>query len=421
MSIFIDRRKNDRDKSLVNRRKFIKRYHGKIREAIDRSIIDRSIKDMQSGGSISISTKGIDEPSIHHGPGGDHERVYPGNDRFSQGDHIKRPLGGAGEGGNGSGEGDGDVMDSFRFVLSREEFMKLFFDDLELPNLERTILGETSETRLVNRGFTKYGTPARLSVKRSVQQGIKRQTAIQGAIEDEIDELKKKLESATTTEERETIENEIRDLEHMREEIPFIDEVDLRYRNRTIEHVPIFQAVMFCLMDVSASMDEEKKDLAKRFFTLLHLFLERKYEKVEVVFIRHTDDAEEVDEQTFFHDTKSGGTVVLSALTLMRSIIEARYPLTEWNIYGAQASDGDAFGADPEKSASFLKSALLPMTQYFAYIELPDNREKSILWRAYQRIYDKGQINKTRFALRRVNSRKEIYPVLRGLFRKANA
>ena len=77
---------------------------------------------------------------------------------------------------------------------------------------------------------------------------------------------------------------------------------------------------MFCLMDVSASMDEDKKDLAKRFFTLLYLFLTRKYEEVELVFIRHTDDAEEVDEDTFFHDARSGGTVVYSALELADKI-----------------------------------------------------------------------------------------------------
>ena len=103
---------------------------------------------------------------------------------------------------------------------------------------------------------------------------------------------------------------------------------------------------MFCLMDVSASMDEDKKDLAKRFFTLLYLFLTRKYGEVDLIFIRHTDDAEEVDEETFFHDTRSGGTVVYSALELADKIRTERYA-SGWNVYAAQASDGDAFGADP--------------------------------------------------------------------------
>jgi len=195
--------------------------------------------------------------------------------------------------------------------------------------------------------------------------------------------------------------------------IPFVEEVDLRYRHRVKEPQPISRAVMFCLMDVSASMTEDKKDLAKRFFTLLYLFLSRKYEKVELIFIRHTDDAQEVDEDTFFHDTKSGGTVVLSALKLMQEIAVARYPSDSWNIYGAQVSDGDAFGADPEKSRACLVEQLLPLSRYFAYIEVPDQADRpSPLTHAYQRI------DSDRFAMKSVMARNEVYPVLRELFKR---
>jgi uncharacterized sporulation protein YeaH/YhbH (DUF444 family) len=163
-------------------------------------------------------------------------------------------------------------------------------------------------------------------------------------------------------------------------------------------------------------MDERKKDLAKRFFTLLYLFLTRKYERVELVFIRHTDEAQEVDEDTFFYDTQSGGTVVYSALELMQQICAARYPRSEWNIYAAQASDGDAFGADPAKSARFLREHLLPLTRYFAYIECPDENQSgnSSLWVEYEEL----QRPEHDFAMRRVYSPTEIYPVFRDLFRK---
>jgi len=168
-------------------------------------------------------------------------------------------------------------------------------------------------------------------------------------------------------------------------------------------------------MDVSASMDEEKKDLAKRFFTLLYLFLTRKYGEVDLVFIRHTDDAEEVDEQTFFHDTRSGGTVVFSALDLADKIRAERYA-RGWNVYVAQASDGDAFGADPAKSARFLREQLLPLARYFAYIECPDENHSgnSSLWVEYEELEKPGR----NFAMRRVYSPTEIYPVFRDLFRK---
>jgi hypothetical protein len=181
----------------------------------------------------------------------------------------------------------------------------------------------------------------------------------------------------------------------------------------------VARAVMFCLMDVSASMDEEKKDLAKRFYTLLYLFLTRKYEQVELVFVRHTDNAEEVDENTFFHDTQSGGTVVYSALALMHQIIAARYPASGWNIYAAQASDGDAFGADAGKSGRFLREVLLPLTRFFAYIEVPDSfrGSGSSLWAGYEELAG-GEPN---FAMRRVTSRQHIYPVFRELFAKETA
>jgi uncharacterized sporulation protein YeaH/YhbH (DUF444 family) len=193
----------------------------------------------------------------------------------------------------------------------------------------------------------------------------------------------------------------------------------LRYRFRVAVPAPSARAVMFCLMDVSASMDERKKDLAKRFYTLLYLFLTRKYERVELIFIRHTDEAQEVDEDTFFYDTQSGGTVVFSALELMQQICTARYPKTEWNIYAAQASDGDAFGADPAKSARFLREHLLPISRYFAYIEVPDDNSPgtSSLWVEYEQLRN-PQAN---FAMKRVFQPQEIYPVFCDLFRKEKA
>jgi uncharacterized sporulation protein YeaH/YhbH (DUF444 family) len=180
--------------------------------------------------------------------------------------------------------------------------------------------------------------------------------------------------------------------------------------------MPISKAVMFCLMDVSASMSETKKDLAKRFYILLYLFLTRKYSAVDLVFIRHTDDAEEVSEQDFFHDTKTGGTVVLSALKLMQEIILQRYQSADWNIYAAQVSDGDAFGADVEKSRSFLANTLLPLCQYFAYVEVPDKIDMPTpLGSSYRAIDDE------RFAMSCILNRSEVYPALRGLFQQEAA
>ena len=152
--------------------------------------------------------------------------------------------------------------------------------------------------------------------------------------------------------------------------IPFLDPIDLRFRNRVKVPVPSAKAVMFCLMDVSGSMTEHMKDLAKRFFMLLYLFLTRRYRSVELVFIRHTHEAHEVDEQTFFYSTETGGTVVSTALEEMLAVLADRYPVADWNIYAAQASDGDNMISDNTRAATLLREQILPACQYFAYIEV---------------------------------------------------
>lgn len=407
MSVIIDRRLNDRNKSTVNRQRFIQRYKEQLRRSVSDAVAGRSITDMDRGGNVNIPVRDIAEPQFRHGTGGDREAIHPGNYKFLQGDRIPRPEGQGGGQGSGSGEGDGEESrDDFVFALSREEFMSLFFDDLELPHLVRTALGDIREHKWQRAGYTQTGVPSNLAVVRSLRNAIARRIAIGAPLRRRLAELN---EAGAPVEEVEAIEKRLA-------RIPFIDEFDLRYRHRVKVPQPISRAVMFCLMDVSASMTEDKKDLAKRFYMLLHLFLTRKYEKVEVVFIRHTDDAEEVDENTFFHDTLSGGTVVLSALKLMRDIVEARYPTDSWNIYGAQVSDGDAFGADPEKSRALLADHLLPLVRYFAYVEVPDDaRRISPLMYAYQRISD------PQFALRTVTHRRDVYPVLRDLFARETA
>src|SRR4029078_5985696 len=112
---------------------------------------------------------------------------------------------------------------------------------------------------------------------------------------------------------------------------------------------------------VSGSMGEREKDLAKRFFVLLHLFLKRRYERIDIVFIRHTHQAHEVDEETFFGSTQSGGTVVSTALEEMQRIILDRYPSRDWNIYAAQASDGDNLSGDSDHCVSLLNNDIMKL------------------------------------------------------------
>lgn len=418
MSVVIDRRLNDRNKSATNRERFMRRYKGQIQRSVGDIVAERSIKDMDRGGSVNIPSKDIAEPSFRHGQGGERESVHPGNRKFQQGDQIERPQQGGGRGNQSGGDGDGE--DGFRFVLSREEFMQIFFDELELPNLTRKIVGDIQESRLQRAGYTRQGAPTNLSVPRSLRQALGRKLALTGPLRRELQSLESSPDVRVDHELENAAEAErqarIAELKRRIANVPFLDNIDLRFRHRIPVPQPRSQAVMFCLMDVSASMDEAKKDLAKRFFTLLYLFLTRKYEKVEVIFIRHTEEAQEVDEERFFHDSKTGGTVVLSALQLMEDIVAERFPSAQWNIYGAQASDGDAFGADPEKSRGFLEQTLLPKLSHFAYIDIGNEEDRmSSLTAAYSRI------EAEQFDIGKVQDKRDIYPVFRRLFSKQAA
>jgi uncharacterized protein len=414
----IDRRPNGRGKSAVNRERFLRRYKAQIRAAVKKMIGERNLADMERGGEVHVPRKDISEPSFGFGHGGDREFVLPGNREYVAGDRIHRPQG-AGGNGNGSAGGEGESEDAFVFSLSREEFMQIFFDDLELPNLERTEFGRTERRRSVRAGFTKSGVPANLSVIRTLKHSLARRIALSGGLARELLALEAAFTVAVAvgqSDQAAALYGELERVEQRRRRLPFIDEPDLRYRNRVLRPEPIARAAMFCLMDVSASMDEDKKDLAKRFFTLLYLFLTRKYGEVDLIFIRHTDDAEEVDEDAFFHDTRSGGTVVCSALELADKIRIERYA-RGWNVYAAQASDGDAFGADPARSARFLRERLLPAARYYAYLELAaagTSESTSTLWAEYERV----ALAHSNFAMRRASEREQIYPVFRELFRK---
>jgi hypothetical protein len=168
-------------------------------------------------------------------------------------------------------------------------------------------------------------------------------------------------------------------------------------------------------MDVSGSMDEARKDMSKRFFMLLYLFLTRHYEKIELVFIRHHTQAAEVTEDEFFHATETGGTVVSSALTLMHEIVRARYPSGEWNIYGAQASDGDNWHHDSGRCRELLSEQILPLVRYYAYVQVAEAEQN--LWEEYTQLLESYR----NFAMRKVSDAVEIYPVFRELFKKEGA
>jgi uncharacterized protein len=417
MNLLIDRRLNGRNRSAVNRERFIRRYKERIQESVAEAIGRRSIKDLDRGERIDIPRKDIAEPQFHHGPGGRREAVHPGNREYIAGDHLPRPPGGAGRGSKASDSGEGE--DAFTFVLSREEFLRFFFDDLALPDLVKTKLAQIADFKSVRAGYTTSGVPTNINIVRSLRGAAARRRALQApqqsrlrAVEAELAALPPDAPSGT----RLALEEEIQRLRRRIEAVPFIDTFDLRFNNRIRLPRPSTQAVMFCLMDVSGSMDESRKDLAKRFFALLYLFLSRAYERMHVVFIRHHTQASEVGEEEFFSARDTGGTVVSSALKLMQQIISDRYPAGDWNLYAAQASDGDNWMDDSPRCAELLADHLLPQLQYFAYVQVGVELEQG-LWQEYAKL----AAGWPSFALQKITSPGDIYPVFRELFQRKPA
>ena len=428
MTHFIDRRLNPKGKSLANRQRFLRRARAQIREAVQKSLKDSAVADIGKERKIKISTKGTQEPRFRLDPksGGEHDFVLPGNKEYSPGDEIKKPRSGEGQGGKQASD-SGDGEDDFEFTMTQDEILDIFFEDLELPNLVRTTLKETPSKTWKRAGITTAGSPTQINLIRTMRNSFGRRLALKrprpadiAALELELERLER--EGAPAEEIKEAKER-LEKANAKRKWVAFIDPIDVRYNAFTEQPVPTSQAVMFCLMDVSGSMGEREKDLAKRFYMLLHLFLKRRYERVDIVFIRHTHDAQEVDEQEFFYSRQSGGTIVSTALDKMLEIQKERYATADWNIYAAQASDGYTQSGDARRCVEMLNGDIMPLCQYYAYIEILDEREMEVfasedsgaeLWRAYRTVAELWP----NFATKRISKPADIFPVFRELFKK---
>lgn len=441
MLYIVDRRKNPKGKSLGNRQRFMRRAKAQIKKAVEDTIRTRGITDVSNGDQITIPGKTLHEPGFHHArSGGDRNYVLPGNKKFVPGDRIARPQNGDGGAGGSQASPDGEGEDEFQFTLTRDEFLDIFFEDLELPDLLKKSLKQTTAFRTARAGFSVEGTPSNLNLVRTMRNSLARRIGLRRPKTAQVRDLEQRIAALEAKAEKrpqgklvkadeDTLHMLLAELEEAKRRmkaIPFIDPIDTRFNQFQQIPDPNTQAVMFCLMDVSGSMSEQMKELAKRFFMLLHLFLHRRYEQVDVVFIRHTSRAAEVDEETFFYSRETGGTIVSTALEEMKRVLKDRYPTDQWNIYAAQASDGDNYSNDGAKCTALLAEDLLPKCQYYAYIEITDEREAEIfsaaegetaLWKAYAPVARSNP----RFALKRVTKAADIFPVFRELFAKNRA
>ena len=440
----IDRRKNPKGKSISNRQRFIRRAKKHLSERIHKNVVKRSITD-KGEENISIPTDGIQEPSFNHdSTTGDYDFVLPGNKEFIKGDTIGKPPKGAGGPGSGDASDDGSGEDEFQFSLTRDEYLDIVFEDLELPNLEEKNKENVTVWETHRSGYTTVGSPSQLNIEQSMIRSLGRRIALKFPKQKEIKELEKEIERLEEeikyykdevkpmTKNRALIDDIKLKIEKLRKRhraIPFIDPIDLRFNNFAKYPKPTSSAVMICIMDVSASMGEREKELSKRFFLLLYLFLERKYQNVDVIFIRHHTEAIECSEEEFFNSKETGGTIVSSGLILADKILKERYSQAEWNSYVAQASDGDNFASDLPTLNEILVKSILPIVKFYTYVEIAGMYEqtrnfwaaqstgRSSMWKLYE------ELNKAwpNLVSKQIKEAGEIIPVFREFFSKPNA
>ncbi|KEY91060.1 hypothetical protein CF67_04045 [Candidatus Photodesmus blepharus] len=415
---FIDRRLNGKNKSAVNRQRFLRRHKKQIKESVANAANRRSITNIDSCEDISIPRRDIREPIFRQGDGGTKERIHPGNDQFVFGDKIKRSK--TKDSDKGTTNSEIVDEDEFVFQISKDEYLDLLFENLELPNFKNNQMNKMIKWKTHRAGFQTKGVPFNISIIHSLQRSFARRTAMSANKKKKLSELEIELNKIQSikpnqVDEEQRLKQEIESLRKKIESIPFIDTFDLRFKNYKRQPILSNQAVMFCLMDVSGSMDKITKDIAKRFYILLYLFLTRTYKNVDVVFIRHHTQAKEVNEHDFFYSTETGGTLVSSALKLMQKITQDtdRYPIAEWNIYAAQASDGDNWADDSPNCRELLLKKLLPNCQYYSYIEIT-KRPHQTLWHEYEKV----EQSSNNFAMKNIKTVDDIFPIFRELFKK---
>lgn len=463
MAIIDKRNSYNKNKNIANRQRFIERIKDQVKQSVNKRIEKDKLDDLVNGNKIKVRVKNTKEPSFNYDRNtGGNDIIVPGNKSFEPGDLIPRQKSGKGRG-RPKPSLDDEGSDDFSFVLTREEYLDILFEDLELPDLIKKQLEGAKTFEYERRGFSNEGNPSSLDVLRTAKNALGRRIALKRPKGEDIKELEKqlaetkkwidrfhsdaqqllKLESQTKLQKAELealksqesdlidqslkLQQEIKIALSRQKSVPYFDPLDVRYRRFEKIPKPISHAVMFCIMDVSGSMGEEEKDIAKRFFLLLYLFLHKKYEKVEIRFIRHTVSAEEVDEQTFFYDPQSGGTKISPALELVDEIISASYDLSKTNVYIAQASDGDNYYDDNDTCGDIVSNSLIKKVQYFAYIEITssrhfysssswgyEERSNSSLWGKYQEISETNKI----MQCRKISEKTEIFQVFKDLFKK---
>lgn len=384
MALFKEGNINSSDRSQWDR----KRHRQLVEDAIKRNmggiIADESIIGQGQDKKFKIPIKGIKEYQFIYG--NNDRGAGSGNGSEKRGQVVGRQGDGQQQGpGTGREAGSEPGEDIFETEITLEELVQYLFEDLKLPDMDRKKFAVIeSERKCKLSGYQKKGIPPRLAKKRSVMEKLKRtQAALRGG----------------------------EDNGRREERVPFIED-DLRYRRVKEDIRRHSNAVVICIMDTSGSMDQTRKYLARSFYFLLYQFVRYKYEHVEVVFVAHSTEAKEVDEQHFFHKGESGGTFISSGYAKALEIIEQRYNPSVWNIYAFHCSDGDNWNEDNAKAIALARE-LCAVCNLFGYGEVA----VSPGWNTIRQEFEE-QIKADNFVIATMASKDDVWPAFKRILEK---
>ncbi|PYG88447.1 hypothetical protein LY28_01296 [Ruminiclostridium sufflavum DSM 19573] len=393
MTIFRECSNDGRDRSAEDRRRHRELIEDSIKKNLGNIIAEESIIGKSKDKKIKIPIKGIKEYQFIYGkskPG-----IGVGNGEEKRGDKFsgeEQSNSGKDKAGNQEGE------EIYETEITIEEVVRYLFDDLELPDIDKKQLSQLEEKSYRKLGYQNRGIPPKLAKKRSVVEKIKRKQSFKRAIAEKSQAQPEDISS----------DNENR-------RFPFVEE-DLRYYRIKEENKRDYNAVVLCIMDVSGSMDQTKKYLARSFYFLLYQFLQLKYSNVDVVFIAHTTTAKEVNEKEFFHRGESGGTYISSGYEKALEIISQRYSPANWNVYAFHCSDGDNWSEDNKKAIESAKR-LCEVCNLFGYGEIVPGYY-SIGSTIKTELL--GKIDNRNFAAININKKEDVLPALKKLLDKVS-
>ncbi len=407
MAIFRENGSGGRDRSAEDRRRHRELVEESIKKNLGNIIAEESIIGKSRDKKIKIPIRGIKEFQFIYGrnkPG-----VGSGDGSEKRGDKFA----GEAQSGNGKGRaGNQEGEEIYETEITIEEVIRYLFDDLNLPDIDKKQLSQLEEKSYRKLGYQQRGIPPRLAKKRSAVEKIKRKQATKRTLK-ELDQEKAQKYDEDSEDSSEIHISDIQINGLQKNRFPFIED-DLRYYRIKEDNKRDYNAVVLCIMDVSGSMDQTKKYLARSFYFLLYQFLQLKYTNVEVVFIAHTTTAKEVNEKEFFHRGESGGTYISSGYGKAIEIINERYSPANWNIYAFHCSDGDNWSEDNKKAVDSAKK-LCEVCNLFGYGEIVPGYYSmgSTIKSELQ-----SKIDSKNFAAITINKKEDVLPALKKLLEK---